>query len=188
MGQKVEEVRDKERKLKEALAGALENAKTHEPLTPEFDTAYVSYLSLKGELVKMPAELAKAEAQEKEEATHDLCVKLAQGVEQLLAGLEVAKAQGEPIIALRYAQDSTGTGYVVLNPITKLRASKPREPKANGSSRPWIVDSKGSHLTVSEFCRPYCGANKYPHKAVTCQAEFDAFCLKHGLTGYTYMS
>ena len=188
MGQKVEEVKDKERKLKEALAGALENTKAYEPLTPEFDTAYAAYLTLKAELAKVPSMLELAGKQDREDATRDLCNQLAAGIEQLIVGLEVEKAQGEPIIALRYAQDSTGAGFVVLNPITKLRASKPREPKANGSSRPWVVDSKGSKITISEFCRPYAGDVKYPHKMIRDKAEFDAFCLKHGLTGYTYMS
>jgi len=187
VGQKVEEVKDKERKLKEALAGALENTKAYEPLTPEFDTAYAAYLTLKAELAKVPSMLELAGKQDREDATRDLCVKLAQGIEQLLAGLEVEKAQGEPIIALRYAQDSTGAGFVVLNPITKLKAKALNGVSQGPSTRPWIVDAKGNRLTVGDFCRPYC-PTKYPHKAVRNQAEFDAFCQKNGLTGYTYVA
>jgi len=187
VGQKVEEVKDKEGKLKEALAGALENTKAYEPLTPEFDTAYAAYLTLKAELAKVPSMLELAGKQDREDATRDLCNQLAAGIEQLIVGLEVDKAQGEPIIALRYAQDSTGAGFVVLNPITKLKAKALNGVSQGPSTRPWIVDAKGNRLTVGDFCRPYC-PTKYPHKAVRNQAEFDAFCQKNGLAGYTYVA
>ena len=89
MGQKVEEVKDKEGKLKEALAEALENTKAYEPLTPEFDTAYAAYLTLKAELAKVPSMLELAGKQDREDATRDLCNQLAAGIEQLIVGLEV---------------------------------------------------------------------------------------------------
>lgn len=187
------EVEAKKTNLEAEMATALEAAKVLTPATAEFDDAYGRYLAAKANLFKIPEEIAKAKTAENAGAISAAGDTTAEAITQLVDGLKVADLLGVPVIALRYTVDAAGKAGVIFNPIVKVKAAGGGTKRTPGTGRTVIVDPEGNRLSLTKFVLAYATdaekatpEYKYPHGQVDSKPKFEAFCLAHSLTGFTY--
>ena len=189
------EIEAKQASLEAKLVTALEAAKVLTPATTEFDEAYGVYLGAKADLTKIPAEIAAAKLAENANAIKVCADQVAEAIGQLVDGLKVADLLGVLVTALRYAIDTEGKALVVFNPVIKAKATGgARESKA-GTGRTVIVDSNGERWSLTKFvlanateAEKSSPEYKYPHTKADSKPKFEAFCVEHNLTGYTYQT
>ena len=198
----VQEVETRKAQLETLRDTALDAAKTLIPATAEFDEAYGRYLSAKASLAGIPAELAKALMAQNSEAIKVAGIQLADGITEMIAGLNIAALLGTPVVALRYyripSKDAEGkesiSQGVVFNPTTQAKAAGIKSKgESKGAGHTQIVGPDGTKQSLTKFVMAHmskpAGLGEkawYPHTEVDSNPKFDVFCVAHNLVGYAY--
>lgn len=189
----VQEVEAKEVGLVTERDTALAAAKELEPGSIEFDQAYNRYSAARVNLLKIPDELVAAKQQENAGEIAAAKATIVEGIETLLVGLNVSDLLGTKIRCINYTVDAEDKGGLAFNPIVKSPAKMaPRESKSGG--RTMIALPDGTKQSPTKFVLAHAteaekatfSVNKPPHLKVDTKPKFDAFCIAHNLTGYTY--
>ena len=196
----VAEVETKKQTLIATMQTALAASKSLEPGTKEFDEAYQRYFTARDQLNKIDAELEKAMLAQNAEVIKADAGTIGQAIFKLIEGLKVAEKTGKPIQSLKYFVDGDNKPNVVFNPVTTVKSSggKATGAKKTGKGHTKIhgpgLPEEGesitkfviAHLTESQKTEGSADFVKYPHVLIDTKPKFEAFCVAHGLTGYTY--
>jgi hypothetical protein len=192
----IQEIEAKEKQLQAEMAAALTEAKTAKPATEAFDVTYGKYLAAKGNLAKIPAELAKAKAEANSGALKAVGATVGEAIGKLVEGLKVAELLGEPVKVVRYIVNDDGSVTVGFNPTTRLATKgAPRERKAaNGHTQ--VVSPDGTKQSLTKFALAHASDEEKkactyktgvtPHVLIDTKPKFDAFCVAHNLSGFVY--
>jgi len=188
----IAEVEAKGTALQTEMAAALESLKGKKPASAEFDEAYGKYLGAKAALSKIPAEIAKAKAEQNAGALKSVATTVSEAITKLCEGLKVAELMGEPVATVRYVVIN-GVASVDFNKTVRLATKGPKGERKAANGHVAIIAPDGSKQSLTKFVLAHATDAeksskefKYPHTQVDTKPKFDAFCASHNLSGFVY--